>query len=129
MVMLRSGYLCTKTLITGTVMATSPMAEKRITKICFALFRYFQLKDSRATHLNLFITSKTGFSSSSLYIFICLYTFIYFSPLEISSSNWLIAVERSTRCSSNTSSLALHFIWCSWEASFLLASSVHMIDL
>src|SRR5690606_36598916 len=45
---------------------------------------------------------NTGFSSSSLYIFICLYTFMNLFPCSTSDSNSSIAVARSFFCSKST---------------------------
>src|SRR6218665_3293 len=56
---------------------------------------------------------NTGFSSSSLYIFICLYTFMNLSPLSISVSKSSIAVDKSVLCSSKILSFAWHLSRCS----------------
>ena len=70
--------------------------RKRFSGTCYFLFWY-----------------KTGFSSSSLYIFICLYTFMNLSPFSISVKRSSIAIDKSNFCSSKIFSLARHLLLCS----------------
>ena len=61
-VMRRCGYWCASELTTGTIMATSPMAENLIISKCSVFTCFFSS----------YFLYSTGFVLGSLYIFICL---------------------------------------------------------
>src|SRR5215831_3068463 len=90
------GYCCSNCFTTGTVIATSPIEENLKTNKCGVCISRFAIQ--------FFFPYKTGFNKGLLYIFICLYTFIYFFPCSISCNNSSTAVERSFCCCKRISS-------------------------
>lgn len=110
-----SGYCLRNAPTTGTLIATSPIAERRMTRIRIGA-------DTEREAINLFCRVENGIQFGivvHLHLLVHLHVFV---PGSHTASNSSIAVVRSVRCCSRISSLRRHSSTCFADTSVRFTS-------